>query len=140
MELMPLETHLKLIGALLTPLALLHAGFPRYFNWATEFRAISLINRQMMYVHTLFIALLVLLMGLLCLGYAPELVHSRLGQVVCLGLGLFWLARLVVQFVGYSAELWRGKRFETTVHVLFVLFWAYLSVVFLAVYWLGDSS
>lgn len=130
-----MEVHLKGIGALLTLLAFLHAGFPRYFNWATEFAPLSLINRQMMYVHTLFIALVVLLSGLLCLGYAPDLVHTSLGRVVCLGMGLFWLLRLVVQFVGYSPQLWRGKRFETTVHVLFSLFWLYLTVVFLRVYW-----
>ncbi|AHJ97024.1 hypothetical protein [Hymenobacter swuensis] len=130
-----MEVHFKVIGTLLTLLAFLHAGFPRYFNWATEFAPLSLINRQMMYVHTLFIALLVLLSGLLCLGYAPDLVHTPLGRVVCLGMGIFWLLRLVVQFVGYSPQLWRGKRFETMVHVLFSLFWLYLTVVFLRVYW-----
>ncbi len=56
---MTMEMHLRVIGGLLTVLALLHAGFPRYFNWATEFQPLSLINLQMMYVHTLFIALLV---------------------------------------------------------------------------------
>ena len=132
-----MERHIELIGGLLTGLSLLHAGFPRYFNWAAEFAPLSLINRQMMYVHTLFIALLVLLMGLLCLGYAPDLVHTPLGRVVCLGMGVFWLLRLLVQFFGYSATLWRGKRFETTIHVAFSLFWSYLAVVFLAVYWSG---
>ena len=92
----------------------------------------------MMYVHTLFIALLVLLTGLLCLGYTSDLVHTPLGRVVCLGLGIFWFVRLVVQFVGYSAELWRGKRFETAVHVAFSLFWLYLTVVYCAVYWRGQ--
>jgi hypothetical protein len=130
-----MEEHLKVIGALLIGLALLHAGFPRYFNWATEFKPLSLINRQMMYVHTLFIALLVLLSGLLCLNFAPELVQTHLGQVVCLGMGIFWLARLVIQFVGYSPLLWRGKVFETAVHVGFSLFWLYLTSVFLLVYW-----
>ena len=129
-----MEVHLKVIGTLLTLLAFLHAGFPRYFNWATEFAPLSLINRQMMYMHTLFIALAVLLAGLLCLTCAAELVHTHLGRIVCLGLGLFWLARLVVQFVGYSPALWRGKRFETAVHLLFTLFWTYLTVIFLLVY------
>ena len=31
-----METHIKLIGGLLTVLSLLHAGFPRYFNWAAD--------------------------------------------------------------------------------------------------------
>ena len=124
---------LKLIGFFLVVLALLHAAFARYFNWRAEFAAVSLINRQMMYVHTFFIALAVLLMGLLCLSSAPELVGTALGRRVALGCGVFWLARLLIQFFGYSPELWRGKRFETVVHVAFAGFWSYLSAVFLLV-------
>jgi hypothetical protein len=130
-----MEIQLKVIGGLLVVLALLHAGFPRYFDWPTELKPLSLINRQMVYVHTLFIALVVLLMGLLCLSCASELVGTPLGRKVALGLGLFWLARLLVQFFGYSSALWRGKRFETTVHVSFSLLWTYLMAVFFLVYW-----
>ena len=78
-------------------------------------------------------ALAVGLMGLLCLTSAAELVGTALGRRVALGLGLFWLARLLTQFFGYSAALWRGKRFETVVHVGFSLLWAYVSGVFLLV-------
>jgi hypothetical protein len=122
---------LKATGFFLLVLALLHAAFARYFNWRTEFAAVSLINRQMMYVHTFFIAFTVLLMGLLCLTSAPELVGTPLGRRVALGCGVFWLARLLVQFFGYSPELWRGKRFETTVHCVFIVFWSFLSILFL---------
>jgi hypothetical protein len=128
-----METQLKVIGFLLVVLALLHAGFARYFDWRREFAPVSLINRQMMYVHTFFVAFSVLLMGVLCLTSAPELVGTPLGRKVALGCGIFWLARLLVQFVGYSPQLWRGKRFETIVHVVFVAGWAYLSAVFLLI-------
>ena len=128
-----MEVQLKLIGFLLVVLALLHVGFARYFNWRHEFAAVSLINRQMMYVHTFFIAFTVLLMGLLCLSSAAELVGTSLGRKLALGCGFFWLARLLIQFFGYSAQLWRGKRFETFVHVAFCALWSYLSVVFLLV-------
>ena len=124
---------LKVIGFLLVILALLHAAFARYFNWRTEFAPVSLINRQMMYVHTFFVAFMVFLMGLLCLTSAPELVGTPLGRRVALGCGVFWLARLLIQFFGYSPELWRGKRFETGVHLVFIGFWSYLSAVFLLV-------
>jgi hypothetical protein len=123
---------LRIIGFALVVLALLHGAFARYFNWRTEFAPVSLINRQMMYVHTFFVAFVVLLMGLLCLTSAPELVGTRLGRRVALGCGIFWLARLLIQFFGYSPELWRGKRFETAVHIVFIGFWSYLSYVFLA--------
>ncbi|MCI1185794.1 hypothetical protein MON38_00050 [Hymenobacter sp. DH14] len=129
---------LKLVGFFLVVLALLHAGFARYFNWRTEFAPVSLINRQMMYVHTFFVAFTVLLMGVLCLTSAPELVGTPLGRRVALGCGVFWLARLFMQFFGYSPELWRGKRFETGVHVVFIGFWSYLSALFLLV-GLGDG-
>lgn len=128
-----MQLQLEFIGALLVVLALLHAGFAWYFDWRREFATVSLINRQMMYVHTFFIALAVLLMGLLCLTSATELVGTPLGRRVALGMGLFWLARLLIQFFGYSATLWRGKRFETVVHVLFSLLWAYVSAIFLLV-------
>jgi len=128
-----METQLKFIGGILVLLALLHAGFPSHFNWPNDLRPLSPINRQMMYVHTLFIAFVVLLMGVLCLGFAADLVYTHLGHVVALGLGVFWLLRLLVQFFGYSAELWRGKHFETTIHVVFVLLWAYITTIFLLV-------
>ena len=124
---------LRIIGFALVVLALLHAAFARYFNWRTEFAPVSLINRQMMYVHTFFVAFMVLLMGVLCLTSASDLVSTPLGRRVALGCGVFWLARLLIQFFGYSPELWRGKRFETGVHVVFIGFWSYLSAVFLLV-------
>jgi hypothetical protein len=124
---------LQLIGALLVVLALLHSAFGWYFDWRREFAVVSLLNRQMMHVHTFFVAFTVGLMGLLCLTSAAELVGTPLGRRVALGLGVFWLARLLIQFFGYSASLWRGKRFETIIHVLFSLFWAYLTVLFFRV-------
>lgn len=132
-----METHLKIIGALLVMLAAIHVIFPRYFNWEKETRSLSLINRQMMYVHTFFIAFVVALMGLLCLTASEDLTTTELGKKVTLGLGLFWTVRLCIQFFGYSPKLWRGKTFETTVHIVFSMLWAYFSGVFLWVYWCG---
>jgi len=126
--------HLKIIGVLLMALALLHLIFPRYFNWEKELPALSLINRQMMVVHTFFIALMVFLMGLLCLTSANELLETSLGKKIALGLGVFWSIRLLIQFFGYSSNLWKGKAFETIVHLLFSLLWIYLTIVFWGVY------
>jgi hypothetical protein len=125
-----LTRQLEVVGLLLIALAVLHAAFPRYFGWRRELASLSLLSRQIMYVHTFFVAFMVLLMGLLCTTSAPELLTTRLGHRVALGLGVFWLARLLVQFFGYSADLWRGKRFETGVHLLFSLLWLYLTSLF----------
>ena len=129
-----MELHLKIIGILLVLLSLLHAIFPRYFKCKSELNSISDINRQMMYVHAFFIAFLVFLMGLLCLTSSAELITTTFGKRISMGLGIFWLTRLFIQFFGYSSLLWKGKTFETTVHVLFTALWTYLSTVFLLIY------
>lgn len=129
-----MEIQLKIIGVLLILLSLLHLAFPKYFGWKQELNTLSLINRQMMYVHTFFIALTVLLMGIMCFTLSADLVSTSLGRNISLGLGVFWVVRLYFQFFGYSSELWKGKTFETAVHILFTILWLYLSGVFLYIY------
>lgn len=132
-----MELHLKIAGGLLIALTAMHAIFPWYFKWKTEFQAVSLINRQMMYVHTFFIALTLFLMGLLCMTAADDLTRTALGRKLALGFGIFWAARLIVQSFGYSSKLWHGKRFETAIHLVFNGLWAYFSFVFFRVFWGG---
>jgi hypothetical protein len=127
--------HLNIIGWILTLLAITHIIFPRYFDWKNELKTLSLINKEMMYVHTFFVALIVLLMGILCLTSAQDLIETHLGRTISLGLSVFWFCRLCIQFLGYSKELWQGKKFETKVHIVFSILWTYLSVVFFVIYW-----
>lgn len=129
-----MELHHKIIGIFLIVLALIHVFFPRYFNWKNELSSLSIINRQLFYVHSFFIALMVFLMGLLCLTSSNDLIKTDLAKHISLGLGIFWMARLFIQLFGYSSKLWRGKKFETIVHVIFLSFWTYLSVVFVFIY------
>ncbi len=130
-----MELHLHIIGVLLTVLAVVHVGFPNYFKWKTELKHLSLINLEMIYVHTFFVALIVFLMGLLCITSAHELSTTPLGNKIVLGLCVFWTFRLLIQFFGYSSALWKGKLFETTMHILFSVLWTYVSVVFFITYW-----
>ena len=125
-----MQTLIEITGYLLIALALLHAVFPRHFRWREETAGLTLLTRQILYIHTLFIALTVGFIGLLCVTSADDLIRTPLGRRVCIGLAVFWGIRLAVQFFGYSPELWRGKRFETTMHVLFALFWAFLTGLF----------
>jgi hypothetical protein len=129
-----MEVHLKIIGCVFIALALVHIVFPKYFNWAKELSTLSLINRQMMVVHTFFIALTVFLMGVLCLTSSTALLETTLGKKISLGLGIFWIVRLFIQFFGYSTTLWKGKKLETIIHIVFSLLWTYLSVIFVTIY------
>ena len=126
-----METHFKVAGAIMILLALIHLFFPRYFKWKENLSSLSLINRQMMLVHTFFIAIVVFLIGLLSLFLSEDMVGTKFGGIISLGFALFWIARLFVQFFVYSSELWKGKKFETTIHIVFALLWTYLSGVFI---------
>lgn len=129
-----MKIHLRIVGSLLIALSLMHIIIPKYFKWEQELTSLSLITKQILYVHTFFIAFIVLLMGLLCLSYSHELVHDPFGKVISMGLFGFWLTRLIFQFLVYSPKVWRGKRFETAMHVVFAVIWFYFTAVFLFSY------
>ena len=128
-----MEFQLNTIGCLLILLALIHIIFPKYFNWKEELNHLSLINKQIMQVHTFFIALTVFLMGILCVTSANEIITTSLGKKISFGFGIFWLCRLLIQSLGYSSKLWKGKFFETTVHIVFLILWSFLSLTFLKI-------
>ena len=115
-------------------LAFLHAGFPKYFNWKKELPNLSLINKQMMEVHTFFLAFVLFLIGLLCFLSTNEIIETNLGRTLAVGLAIFWFVRLLFQFFVYSPKLWKGKKFETVMHVLFTFLWGYLSAIFFIIF------
>ena len=138
-----MELHLKIVGTVLILLGFMHIGFPRYFHWKKDLASLELINREMMIVHTFFLALVVAGMGFICLFNSEQLLNTlfsqedgttSVGKTISLSFAIFWTVRLLVQLFGYSPELWRGKRFETIVHVVFIFLWSYVSGVFWTAY------
>jgi hypothetical protein len=126
-----LESHLRAAGALQIALAAAHLAFPRRFNWGQELARLSLLNRQMFLVHTFFICVVLVLMGGLSLFAAEALLEATaLSRLVLGGFAAFWGLRLVVQWLVYDPTLWRGDRFNTMVHVVFSVLWAYLTAVY----------
>lgn len=128
-----MEIQLKIIGIFLILLAAIHAFFPKYFNWKNELSSLAMINRQLMYIHSFFIAFAILLIGILCITSSKELIDTSLGKKISLGLGIFWATRLFIQFFGYSAKLWRGKTFETSIHIFFSILWCYITTIFILI-------
>lgn len=129
-----MEIHIKIVGCLLILLAMLHGFLPKYLNWRKELSSLRDITKQIVYVHTFFIAFMVLLMGMFCLYATEDIVNTRLGHVIAFGLFNFWFARLIFQLFVYSPKTWKGKIFETSVHIFFSVIWSYFSVVFFLVF------
>ena len=128
---MSLTLHLQIVGGLQLLLALAHFFFPKRFGWKEDFAKVSLLNRQIFYVHGFFITLILVLFGLLT-GLATDLLlrNDELTRYVLGGLVLFWSARWLIQFFVYDPRLWRGHRFNTAMHILFSLMWTYYVAVY----------
>lgn len=133
MNLLDLETHLRLVGGSLIALGLAHFLFPRRFGWREELDRLSLLTRQIFWVHTYFIVLTLVLFGSLALFWPETLLEpTPLARLVLGGQAIFWGFRLYCQHGVFRAELWRGKPFNTVVHVLFTLLWVYYTGVYAA--------
>jgi hypothetical protein len=123
--------NLRIVGVTMIFLAVLHAAFAKRFNWGDELPKLSLLNRQIFYVHVFFIALALLMQGVGCIFFAPALCEkSTLAAAVSAGMCVYWLIRLIFQLFVFDKALWRGKQFETAMHVIFTVNWLYYVVVF----------
>lgn len=133
---MTMTLHLKICGLLMIALAALHPFFAARFRWREELASVSLLTRQVFWVHSLFIVLVLVLFGTLSLAFSDTLLERTvLAKVVLAGLVIFWGTRFLVQHLIYSPALWRGHRLNTTMHIFFTALWTYLVVVYGAALW-----
>ena len=124
---MNIRLHLQSVGGLLLSLGVAHVFFVRFFGWKREVARLSLFTRQVFLVHCFFIALLLVLLGILSSFYAGALLEpGPLSRAVLAGMLVFWLFRLVFQLFVYQAAIWRKSPFYTVMHVLFSVLWLYV--------------
>jgi len=122
---------LRLAGAGLILLAILHVPIGRHLKWREDAARLSAVNASIFRVHTFFICLVLVMMGLPCL-LDPNvfLERSRAGAWISWSFSAFWGIRFYFQWFVYQADLWRGKRLETAMHWWFTLVWLSLCFVF----------
>lgn len=133
--------HLRIVGALMALLVVMHLFVPSRLRWREELARLSTINRQIFHVHTMFIVLLLALFAGLFVVYAEALLEpAPLSRAVLGGLTIFWTLRLLTQWFVYSPEVWRGNRFNTTVHAVISLVWIYVAGVCATALWTSINS
>lgn len=126
-----MKSLIQVAGVLQIALAVLHLMFPARFNWREETARLSLLNRQIFYVHTFFVCLILVLFGLLSSLLSNELLRGDiLSRAVTGGISIFWLLRLLAQLFVYDSALWKGKAFETLVHIGFLFLWTGLTAIY----------
>jgi hypothetical protein len=125
------ELHLRVAGVLLLALIPLNLYVPRRFDWRRELASLSLLNRQIFQVHAAFLCIVLAMFAALALFYTrPLLAPTPLARAVLGGMAIFWFLRLLTQWLVYDWSLWRGRRFETLVHLVFTGLWGYLTATF----------
>jgi hypothetical protein len=89
------------------------------------------VNASIFRVHTFFICLVLVMMGLPCvIDPAVFLEKSRASAWLAWSFSVFWTTRLFFQWFVYPRELWHGKKIETLLHLGFTLLWTALAGLF----------
>jgi len=94
-----------LIGGLLHfGILLASALVPKVLDWRRDLAKVDPLTRQLVWVHGAFVVLVIVGFGLVSVALPADLAGgSSLARAVCGFIGLFWLARLAIQFFVFNA-------------------------------------
>jgi len=76
-----------------------HLFFWKLLDWKNELARLKPINSGVMQILNLRLIYVFLLMSIACFFFADEIAVTRPGKFLLLGFFLFWLGRLIEQFI-----------------------------------------
>jgi hypothetical protein len=80
---------------------------PRVFGWKEDLAKLTAANRRLFWVYGIFIVMANVGFGALSLAYPSEIAAGRgVAGGFALLAGLYWLARLVVQYAAFDTRDW----------------------------------
>ena len=98
-------------GAIQLLIAAANVLLPGRLRYRENLPRLSTIVRQVFVVHSIYIVLVLLFFGAVCLGFAPELAGgSSLGRCLAAFLAVFWLLRAGLQVFYYDREFQRRNQ------------------------------
>lgn len=104
---------------------------PRALNWRAELESVSNFSRHLIWVHGIFIAMVIVAFGLIALTSAHELTGGAvLARSMCAFIAVFWLSRLGVQLFLFDAAPYLSNWFFKTGYHFLTFVFTYLGVVF----------
>lgn len=114
---------------------------PYRLGWKQDLAKLTPFNRKLMWVHGGFTVYTILSFGVLTLLLHDEILRGQpAGLALGAFIGLYWLLRVVVDFLYYEHSDWPQGIAFTVGHVLLVLLFLFLSATYLGVsvrHWLG---
>jgi len=133
-----MKTHLDLLlrGAAMAQfaVAILNLFLIRIMKWKPDLERAPLLIREVFRIHVVFISITLATFAILTWRFANEIAFAMNPIFIWLGvaIGIFWLARSIMQWLHYSPSHWRGNALRTAIHWLLFLGYAALAVVYFA--------
>ena len=93
-----------------------HLLFWKIFRWNTTLGKLDHVNRSIMQVLNLCLTFCLLFFAYVSLFHSPELLTTRLGNIILAAISLFWLLRAICQVVIF--------KLRATVSVVLLLIFA----------------
>jgi hypothetical protein len=119
-------------------IAILNLFLIRIMNWKPDLERGPRLIREVFHVHCIFISITLSIFAVLTWRFAGDIASRSNSLAMWLGaaIGLFWLARSIMQWSHYSATHWRGRPGRIAIHwTLFLGYGAFAAVYFTAVFW-----
>jgi hypothetical protein len=92
-------------GVLHFGILLASARVPKVLDWKASLGKLDRLSRQLIWVHGVFIVLVIVGFGLISVVYPTNLAAgSPLARGMCLFIAVFWALRLLVQFFVFDAK------------------------------------
>jgi len=82
----------------------LHLFFWRMFDWKNDLQKISYYNRVTLQVLNLRMIYVFLSVGLILILFKYEIMYTALGNVILVGILLFWFGRLIEQVIFFKEK------------------------------------
>ena len=128
---MNLEQLIFIGGILHFGILLASAMVPKTLDWRATLAKLDGLSRQIIWVHGVFIVLVIVAFGLISVLFAGDLVTGNpLARAMCFFIASFWTARLMVQFFVFDAAPYLKSAFLRLGYHLLTVVFAYHAVVY----------
>jgi hypothetical protein len=124
------QSSIQIAGALQFIIAAANFFAPAKLHYHENLAKVSPIIRQIFTVHSIYIVLVLIGLGLICLLFPSDLCGaSALGKFLCGFLAIFWGLRVVLQFTYYDRTVKQENPLGT---FCFGISFIYLATIFAA--------
>ena len=86
-------------------LCMASAVVPKFLEWGKELKSLPVLLRQMFWIYAGYILIINFCFGIISILGASELLnHSFLAKCITLFIGVYWLARVIIQFFYFDTS------------------------------------